>query len=59
MSKSYFGILDSRNTKYQGLINDDQFAGIGMLIDQTTTFAISTWNASTMNGPSLIIYPST
>jgi hypothetical protein len=58
MSKNYFGLLDIRNAKYQGLINDDQFAGVGMLIDQTNTLAITTWKASTMSGPSLILYPN-
>lgn len=33
MSKNYFGLLDSRNTKYQGVIREDQFDGIGILID--------------------------
>ena len=59
MSKNYFGLLDSRNTKYQGLVNDDQFDGIGMLIDQTNIFALSTWEGPIMNGPSIIIYPDT
>lgn len=33
MSKNYFGFLDSRNTKYQGVIRNDHFDGVGIAID--------------------------
>ena len=57
MSKSYFGLLDTRNTKYQGLIMDDSFSGIGILIDNIFTTIVSTWEKYSLNGPSIIIFP--
>ena len=58
MSKSYFGVLDSRNTKYQGQITDDSLNGIGILIDNMFTTILTTWKKHTLNGPSIIIFPS-
>ena len=57
MSKNYFGVLDSRNTKYQGLLKDNSFNGIGILMDNLFTTVITTWNKYVMNGPSIIIFP--
>jgi len=58
MSKNYFGLLDSRNTKYQGLINNDSFNGIGIILDHLYTLSISTWKSSNLNGPSFTIFPN-
>lgn len=58
MSKNYFGLLDSRNTKYQGVIRDNHFDGIGILIDEELTTILSTWKKCTINGPSVIIFSS-
>jgi hypothetical protein len=43
MSKNYFGIIDSRNTKYQGSILNGKYEGIGALIDDLFLYAISNW----------------
>lgn len=57
MSKNYFGVLDTRNTKYQGLIRDNAFHGTGILIDNLFTTVVTSWNKYLMNGPSIIIFP--
>lgn len=56
MSKSYFGVLDTRNAKYQGLIKDDSFNGIGMLINDQMTTILTNWKQNSINGPSVIIF---
>ncbi len=56
MSKNYFGLLDSRNSKYQGLLKDDCFNGIGMLIDNQLTTVLSSWKKHTLSGASVIIF---
>ena len=58
MSKNYFGLLDSRNTKYQGVIRNGHFDGIGILIDHELATVLSTWKKYTINGPSVIIFSS-
>lgn len=58
MSKNYFGLLDSRNTKYQGVIRDNLFNGIGILIDDQLTTVLSNWKKYSINGPSVIIFPT-
>ncbi len=57
MSNNYFGILDTRNTKYQGLLKNDSYNGIGILIDNLFTTVVTSWNKFIMNGPSFIIFP--
>lgn len=58
MSKNYLGLIDSRNTKYQGLIRDDSFNGIGILMDNLFTTILSTWKKNFIDGPSVIIFPN-
>jgi hypothetical protein len=56
MSKTYFGLLDSRNSKYQGVIKEDSFNGIGMLMDDQLTTVLSSWEKYSIHGPSVIIF---
>lgn len=58
MNKTYLGILDSRNTKYQGCISNQTYQGIGMLIDSKFMTIVTNWNDNKPNGHSFIIYPS-
>ncbi len=58
MSKNYFGVLDSRNNKYQGLIKDDHFSGIGILVDYLYTFVLSKWKHNSLNDSTLVIFPN-
>lgn len=57
MSKNYLGVIDTRNTKYQGLIKDDKFNGIGILLDNLFMTVLSTWKNNFINGASVIIFP--
>lgn len=57
MSKNYFGLLDSRNTKYQGLVKDQKFNGIGILIDNLFNTIVSNWKGYILNGYTFIIFP--
>jgi hypothetical protein len=57
MSKNYLGIIDTRNTKYQGLLKDESFNGIGILIDNVFTTIVTQWNKYSLNGYTMIIFP--
>ena len=43
--KNYFGCMDFRNAKYQGLIRDNSLDGIGIVLDNEFLLSLSSWRS--------------
>jgi hypothetical protein len=54
--KTYFGCIDYRNAKFQGLISDEKPEGIGFIFDINHLLAFTSWKNDLPYGNALIIF---